>query len=178
VVGYAMNPDFTINIVSVSVSLPGSGFVDTTTILGSDFGGGTGFRCRINSLVSGNNNIAIGINAGNNATVSSNNIFIGRNTNQYTGTPYGNNNIVIGNDVQVYDSNQVIIGNSNTTNSYIAGYVYLRQLEVGIAGIYSYSIRGGSGSFTSLGTDSLSVSNKVTISGDGWSGRIWYPCDN
>lgn len=133
-------------VSSVTLETPGHGFQATSTIMGctaSSLGAGTGFDVRISSIKSGNNNtiigkegfryntigndnVAIGKNAGNNTIagtniVSDNSIFIGSISKaNATGQI---NQIVIGYDATGNGSNSVTIGNGSILKTILTGNV-------------------------------------------------------
>ena len=120
------------SVTSVALVTGGIGFKDTTTVLtapAASIGGtGSGFSVPVSTLATGQNNNAIGYNAGRYITggsvsnyVGTNSLFIGNGTQALADGQ--TNQIVIGDSAIGEGSNTTVIGNSSTNNTHIYGYL-------------------------------------------------------
>lgn len=100
-------------VVSVTLVTYGEGFQDTTTVLTASIPGGSGFRVPVASLISGNDNLAIGYQALYSNRTGSNNVAVG-NTALYN-SQIGDNNVAIGKE-SLYSN----IGSGNNAIGYQA----------------------------------------------------------
>jgi hypothetical protein len=144
-----------------SVNNFGSGFTNTTTTfqyIGSALGAGSGFVAGINTLISANNNIAIGYNAGSTAQYNNNCIYIGSGVTSAT-TAYG----------------ETIIGNASTVKTTIRGE--LNADSYGTVSISNTLTANNSLQLVSNGTSDGNIftnqnTNTLTIGSTAGSGQI------
>ena len=80
------------------------------------------------TLTGGHNNVSVGRNAGDGVTVGDNNIFIGYQAIPGIDTSDCENQIVIGYDISGKGSNTVLLGNNDTTDTYLKGRVDMTDI--------------------------------------------------
>jgi hypothetical protein len=165
-------------VSSVTLVTTGTGFIDNTTVMGTNLGGsGTTFSISVLTISTGINNTAIGSLALANNTIGYSNVAVGRialylNTTGYLNTAVGqqslyNNTTGIYNNAFGYGSLQNNISGSfntslglqallyNTTGSYSTalGHLTLRDSTTVVSSLGTFS--GGSGYVTGTYSDIL-----------------------
>ena len=140
-------------VVSIdAITNTGVGFSDTTTVFyytGGDLGAGSGFTCQIASLLTANNNTALGYSAGSTNLTGSNSVYLG-----YGATGTGSNQILIGANVTAGNDNTVVIGDTSITSTTLRGAV--------TATSFGGAIVGTTGSFSGQ----LTASAMVNLTGN------------
>ena len=120
----------------------------TTTGVGNTFIGT--FAGRENII--GFNNTFIGYKAAQTPTTGNGNVVIGYNSSMANGV---SNSIAIGQNVQINLSNTIIIGNSNTQNTYLSGNLFTGDING--SNISGNTISGGSGNFGNISADKITI---------------------
>ncbi len=130
---------------------------------GSSITGISNFGLGRNSLVvaTGNENVAIGSNAGNALTTGSSNVFLGEGAGGGMGQhATASNSIAIGRDVRTTASDQVNIGNASITETILHGEITLVAVEDGTVALLSPVIS----ILDSAGTSSFEIRVDVVAS--------------